>query len=142
MQEVYCKSIGNNFLLNYSDLLGRDVLTMLLLWEKTASGHFYGDRWHTSKRTGLFYLSLHIQKKEDELYILYFLDSKTVFPGRCYLKFPHIRSECELGAYNDFLFYSKHYVHCCLEYPNEALCLTRTCPLFPRTMSINTCFFL
>lgn len=31
MQEVYCKSNGNNFLLNYLDLLGRDVLTMLLL---------------------------------------------------------------------------------------------------------------
>lgn len=101
-QEIYCKSNGNNFLINYLDLLGRDVLTMLLVWEKTASGHFYGDRWHKSKRTGLFYLSLHIQKKETELYILYFLDSKTVFPGRFYLKFPHIRSECELGAYSDF----------------------------------------
>jgi hypothetical protein len=56
----------------------------------------------TTKRTGLFYLSLHIQKKQAELYILYFLDSKTVFPGKCYLKFPHIWSECELGAYNDF----------------------------------------
>jgi hypothetical protein len=50
-----------------------------------------------------YFMLLYMQKKEAELYILYFLDSKTVFPGRCYLKFPHIKSECELGAYSDFL---------------------------------------
>ena len=82
--------MGTIFLLNYSDLLGRDVLTILLLWQKAESGHFCRDRWHKSKTPGLCYLSLHIQKKQAELYILYLLDCKTVFPGKYYLKFPRI----------------------------------------------------
>jgi hypothetical protein len=98
---------------------------------------FYGGRSHKSKRTRLFYLSLQIQKRQAELYTLYFVDCKTVFPGKYYLKFPCIWSECELGAYSNFLFFSKHCVHCCLKYPNETLLMSHCNLTFTPKNSIN-----